>query len=132
MKSLILVALIGFSSANAGIGGASGGHVNFQRESTFVSPLFSKSLCFDGVDFHADVSKCVKWSNDDDRDCLEKVKVHAVQPQESTRERCDKYNDNRCELWKTVPFIQSEVRKVDIIENDRVVANKFVKVKQCK
>jgi len=132
MKSLILVALIAFSSANAGIGGASGGHVNFQRESTFVSPLFSKSLCFDGVDFHAKVKKCVKWTNDDERRCIESETIEAVQPQESTRERCDKYTDDGCQLWKTVPFIQSEVRKIDIIEDDRVVANKFVKVKECK
>lgn len=124
--------MIGFSSAHAGIGGASGGHVNFQRESTFVSPLFSKSLCFDGVDFHAKVRKCVKWTQDDERRCEETIIIEAVQPQESTRERCAKVTEDGCDLWKTVPFIQSEVRKVDIMEDDKVVGNKFAKVKECK
>lgn len=135
MKAVILSLIFLASLAHAGVGGMQGGHVTFQRESTFVSPLFSKSLCFDGSDFHAEIRKCAKWDlSDDDAKCVRYEKVKAVQPMISTRQRCDQYggrDDGRCLKMITVPFIQKPERKVQIVEDDQVIKEIMVKVKDC-
>lgn len=136
MKFLLLNLFFIISLAQAGgIGGMQGGHVNFQRESTFVSPLFSKSLCFDGVDYHAEIRKCVKWDlSNDDVTCVRYEKVKAMQPMVSTREHCEHFggnDDNRCEKWVTVPFIQKPERKVQVMNDGQLVKEVIVKVRDC-
>lgn len=142
MKSIILLAFIGVStSLTAGVGGISGGHknlsgghINFQRESTFVSPVHSKSLCFDGADFHAIINKCAQHRNNDSGSCERMIKVKAIQPMESTRERCKRSgggdNDN-CQKWETVPYIQKPIRTVDVMSGDHVVKKVKVRVRSC-
>lgn len=142
MKSLILLTILGVStSLIAGVGGISGGHkdlqgghINFQRESTFVSPVYSKTLCFDGVDFHATINKCAKERNGDSGGCERMIKVRATQPMESTRERCKRSgggDNDHCQKWETVPFIQNPVRTVDVMNGDHVVKKVKVRVKSC-
>ena len=128
-------------SAFAGVGGIAGGtekfqkgsHITFLKDSTWVNVLFSRSLCHDRHDFQAVVRKCVLWSRDDDRRCLEHEKVKIFQPMEDTRLRCDKYDDDECVKWKRVPLVQSPKRIVEIKDNDdNIKAVKKVIIPVCK
>lgn len=143
MKALILLTVFGFAATlEAGVGGISGGHknlqgghINFQRESTFVHPVYSKTLCFDGSDFHAQIKKCAEWGGGDDERCVRYETIRAVQPSESTRERCAREggrDGGSCQKWETVPFVQSPIRKVDVIQGKHVVKQVKVKVRSCR
>jgi len=132
MKELMLITLMSITSAQAGIGGISGGHINFQRESTWVHPLYSKSLCFDGVDFHAKIKKCAKVRNGDSGGCERFENVDAVQPKESTKMRCSKTGgDDNCRQWEEVPYIQYPNRVLDLYVNDHQVKTVKFRVKNC-
>lgn len=141
MKTILII-LITTISAYAGIGGIAGGNnkfqrgdkILFQRHSTFVNAHFSRSLCHDGFDYEAMISKCVRWEKDDDnRVCVEKEIVKAYQPMDSTRQRCKKYEDGNCKEWEEILFFQSPNRIVEIKDEDgNVKKRKKVTIPSCK
>ena len=108
-------------SAHAGVGGISGGHINFQRNSTFVNALYSKTLCHDTYEFRTMSMICKKWSSDSDRECILKVLEEITQPLESTRERCKERSDRKCVEWETIRFYQSPDRTIKILDDSRNV-----------
>lgn len=124
----------------AGVGGIAGGNskfqegdkILFQRDSTFVSANYSRSLCHDGQDYLAMIRKCAIRSNDSEGKCLEYQIFRASQPMESKRRRCNKLRDDRCVEWIEVPFNQSPKRIV-IIKNhdDEVIEKKKVVIPKC-
>lgn len=120
MKNLLVLASLLFAtSAMAGF--VTGDKIHFQSESTYVSAVFNKTLCFDGESFHATFTKCIEWQRDqDDRNCIKYGKITATQPQSSTRLRCAEYrgNDGDCKRWERVSYEQSEVRNVKYFNND--------------
>ncbi|TNF26602.1 MAG: hypothetical protein EP319_13485 [Deltaproteobacteria bacterium] len=114
MKKLLIIAALFAGAASASV---TGDKILFQKDSTFVSAAFSKTLCLneEAAQYEAMVTKCIEWTNDDDRNCLEYTKVFATQPQVSTRQRCAQFgggDDDRCMKWETVPFVQNRVRTV--------------------
>jgi len=120
MKKLLLIAALFASTANAYV---TGDKIHFQADSTFVSAAFSKTLCLneETENYEATITKCVEWTNDDDRDCVEYGKFFAVQPMESTRQRCARFgggDDDRCMVWITVPYIQNRVKTVKWYRNN--------------
>jgi hypothetical protein len=123
---LSIFLLFSISKANSGVGGISGGHINFQRDSTFINVLYSRSLCHDNYEFRAMSMKCVKWTRDDDgRTCEQREKFEISQPLESTRKRCDQRDsDGNCDYWKTIRFYQSPKRIVKILDDDDHVIEK--------
>lgn len=102
-----------------------GDKINFQKESAFVSAVFSKTLCLNGDVYEATITKCAKWQNDGqgERSCLETVKVQARQPMKSTTQRCAAYEgeagEKTCVAWITVPFVQNPVRNVSFYNQDQ-------------
>ncbi len=129
-------------NAHAGVGGIAGGtdkfqigsHINFQRVSTFVNVLYSKTLCHNRHDFEAVVRKCNLWiKDDDDKKCVDWEKVKAYQPIESKRERCKRFQDDQCVEWIEVDFVQSPKRIVEIKdEDDNIKEIKKVVIPNCK
>lgn len=117
----------------------SGDKIHFQKVSTWVNSYYSKSICFDGENFHAKVRLCAEWQrDDDDRRCVAYKIVDAVQPQESTRERCAARSggddDDRCTEWETVRYFQSENKTVTFYadEDSNQVAGKVsYTIKSC-
>ncbi|MCR9204352.1 MAG: hypothetical protein NXH75_07240 [Halobacteriovoraceae bacterium] len=129
MKSLIAAIALVSTSAFAG---NVVGHIHFQSESTWVNAYYSKSLCLDGDTFRATITKCMEWSNGDDRRCVRRGKVQAAQPQESTRQRCASRNDDTCTEWETVRYFQSENVTVKFYNNDDdLVRTKNITVPAC-
>lgn len=119
MKKLLLIAALFASTANAYV---TGDKIEFQAHSTWVSAAFSKTLCLNEAtdNFEATITKCVEWTNDDDRDCVQRAKFDVEQPRVSTRQRCAQYgggDDDRCMEWETVPFIQNRVKTVSYYRN---------------
>ena len=117
----------------------SGDKVHFQTASTWVNAYYSKSLCFDGENFEATVSKCVKWeTSDDNRRCIKTVKYTATQPQESTRQRCAAFSggeDDRCTSWETVRYFQDDVKTVKFYSDEDhqdLVKTVRIQVPSCK
>lgn len=131
MKKLLLVAVALLSTSAFAYTSVSGDKINFQSESTFVSAIFNKSLCFDGESFHATITKCVKWEQNDRGNCLRFAKVNASQPAVSTRQVCADDRDN-CGSWRTVRYVQSPVLTVKY-ENDNgsVIRTQKVTVRSC-
>ncbi len=90
MKKIIgTLVVLAFSSTAFASSMITGDKILFQKESAFVSAVYSKSLCFDGSAFHATVKKCVKYdsnSSDDRGDCRQYASVDAVQPAKSVRQ----------------------------------------------
>ena len=86
-----------------------GDKINFQKESAFVSAVFSKTLCLN--------------DGQGERSCLETVKVQARQPMKSTTQRCAAYEgeagEKTCVAWITVPFVQNPVRNVSFYNQDQ-------------
>ena len=121
-KLLILLALVSTSAFALPYNAKSmsGDKVHFQKSSTWVNAYYSKALCFDGADFHATIRKCAEWTNDDDRRCVKHVMVNATQPQESTRQRCASYNDDKCTEWETVRYFQSENKKIKFYRDENM------------
>ncbi len=115
MKGLILaVALMASAAASAGV---SGDKIHFQSISTWVSAVYSKSLCLNGDTYEALVNKCVEYRNagDGDRICTRSVKAKAFQPMHSTRKVCARWtgrDDSNCVEYKVVPYVQKRVRTV--------------------
>ncbi len=129
MKSLIAALALVSTSAFAG---SVVGHIHFQSESTWVNAYYSKTLCLDGDTFRATISKCLKWSNGDDRRCVKRGKVQAAQPQASTRQRCASYSDDSCTSYVTVPYFQSENITVKFYDNDdNLVKTEDITVPSC-
>jgi hypothetical protein len=129
MKSLIAALALVSTSAFAG---SVVGHVHFQADSTWVNAYYSKSLCLDGDTFRATITKCVKYSNGDERRCLERAKFQAAQPQSSTRQRCARFEDDNCAEYITVPYFQSENITVKFYDNDdNLVKTKDITVPSC-
>lgn len=131
MKKLIVMALM-FVSATA-FANISGDKILFQKESTYVSAVYSKSLCLDGSTYRAVINKCMQWSNSgDDSRCLRTAKVRVTQPMESTRQRCAVQSEQGCSKWETVRFFQDPVRTVTFFsDNGRELDTKTVVVKAC-
>jgi len=135
MKLIALLAtLLSFSSAFA-YTSVSGDKIHFQSESTYVSAVFSKSLCLDGDTYEAVINKCVEWTNNDERRCVRNIKITAYQPMKSTRQRCAEFgggDDKDCTRWETVAYVQSPVRTVKFLdEDDRVIKTQKVTVPAC-
>jgi len=128
----LLIPFIFITSIAAGVGGIAGGntsfqtgsHVLFQKESTFVNVLYSKSLCHDGHDFEAIVQKCTRYGNGDDRECKKFEKYKAYQPIDGLKDRCKRYEDDTCVEWQTVRFFQSPKKIVEIKDNDDNIKRK--------
>jgi hypothetical protein len=98
----------------------SGQIVYFQKYSVWENSIQSRNLCFDGENFHTKVSKCIKWDDrQDEKECAKTIEVPAIQPQTSTRMVCSKYSnsgDEDCIEYKSVPYIQSEVKTIKFFE----------------
>jgi hypothetical protein len=126
MKSLLItITILATTSAFAdSFTTVLGGTVHFQKVSTWVNAHYSKTLCFDGENFHALVNKCVKWEErSNELECVKTEKVAATQPQSSTREVCAKRSDRDdedCIRYKTVPYFQSEIKTLEFykVRND--------------
>lgn len=141
MTKLLLTLLL-TSSALAGVGDIAGGtdkfqkgsHIHFQRNSTWVNVLYSKSLCQTTYDYEAIVRECARWNRDSDgRKCVEYKKVQAVQPKEAQRRRCKRYDDDTCVEWEIVDYVQSPKRIVEIKDEDGNVKKRLkVIVPKCK
>ena len=129
MKKLLLLAALFSSTA---FGYVTGDKILFQKDSTYVSAAFSKSLCLNGETYEAMIRKCFEWrTSDDDRRCVDWRKVKAFQPMHSTRQRCATFgggDDDRCTSWVTVPFYQSPERTVTYYNNND--DNDIVKVEE--
>ncbi len=123
-KLLVLLALVSTSAFALPYNAKSmsGDKVHFQKASTWVNSYYSKSLCFDGTDFHAVVRKCAEWeTSDDNRRCVKYINVNATQPQESTRQRCSSRQggeDDRCTEWETVRYFQSENKTIKFYRDE--------------
>ncbi len=119
-----------------GVGGMSGGHIQFQKESTFVHPLYHKSLCYDGDSFHAKVNKCVEWKESGDKStCVRTQTVWAEQPRESKHQRCARSagDDGTCLAWEEVPLVQNPDRYFEFADEDgRVTKRVEFRVKDCR
>lgn len=130
MKSLIAaLALVSTSAFGSVVG-----HIHFQKASTWVNAYYSKSLCFNGTEFEAVVTKCMKYGQGDERPCLKYGKIKAVQPQESTRQRCADFagGDGDCQRWETVRYFQSENILVKFYDqNDNLVRTENITVPSC-
>jgi IMP dehydrogenase/GMP reductase len=113
-------------SVCAGVGGIAGGntsfqkgsHVLFQRDSTWVNVLYSRTLCHDGHDYEAIVKKCAIYEPGDERKCKRFEKYKAFQPIDGLRDRCKRKEDDTCVEWETVRFFQSPKKIVEIKGND--------------
>jgi hypothetical protein len=132
-KLLVLGTILLTASAFASV---EGDKIHFQKHSTWVSAVYSKSLCFDGENFKARLNKCLQWRNGgDDRRCVKYGKITAVQPQESTRSRCVRWtgrDQGNCAKWETVTYFQSEVRDVKFYnDRDRLIKRETVVVPTC-
>ncbi|MCF8059769.1 MAG: hypothetical protein K9K67_10755 [Bacteriovoracaceae bacterium] len=138
----IIIPLLILINTHAGVGGIAGGtekfqkgsHINFQKVSTFVNVLFSRSLCHDNYEFEAMVNQCNLWVNDGDgKKCEEWIKVKAYQPIESKRSRCKRYEDDTCVEWIEVDFVQSPRKIVEIKDEDGNIKEiKRVIIPKCK
>ncbi len=139
----LILPLILMTSSFAGVGDIAGGtdkfqkgsHIHFQSRSTWVNVLYSKTLCQTAYNFEALVRECVRWKRDDDggRKCVEYTKVQAVQPKESRRERCSRYEDDDCVAWIEVDYIQSPKKIVEIKDEDgNIKERKKVIVPTCR
>lgn len=131
MKKLIALGLLLSVSAFARTS-MTGDKIHFQSVSTWVNSYYSKSLCFDGENFHAKVKLCAEWNQDqDDRRCVAYKIVDAVQPQESTRQRCKTLRSDRdggnCEEWETVRYFQSENRTIKFYREDSEGSRDLIK-----
>lgn len=137
MKGLILaIALMASAAASAGV---SGDKIHFQSISTWVSAVYSKSLCLNGDTYEAIVNKCVEWRHggDDDR-CVRTVKAKAFQPMNSTRKVCARWtgrDDSNCVEYKVVPYVQKRVRTVTFTrdnDSDTPIRTQKVVIPDCK
>ncbi len=130
MKKLILAAAIVISS----IAGADTGHVHFQKASTYVHPVYNKTLCFDGENFNARVNKCLRFSGRDNDTCTRWGKKTITQPMESTRKVCvDDGGRGQCRDFETVSYVQSRTRIVNYYgpRGNRVIRTEKVRVPSC-
>jgi hypothetical protein len=122
-------------SAFAGVGGIDGGSVHFQKNSTWVNMVYSKSLCYKNKTYFAPSKKCLKWENSgsDDRTCVKEVMITMTQPEKSTYLRCAKYEDDRCVKWDIIDYHQKPSRLVKFKDEDnRVIRIEKLRVKSCK
>ena len=133
MKTVLLALVLLTSSLTAKADFVTGDKIEFQANSTFVSAVFSKTLCVDGNNFQAVINKCVQRVEQGERegDCLKSVKILATQPLHSTRERCAAYESDSsggdCARWETVAYNQSPVRTVKFYKDSNTGADTLVK-----
>jgi hypothetical protein len=121
MKNL-LITIVMLATTSAFADSMTGDKIHFQKESTWVNSYYSKSICFDGTDFHAQVSTCVKWVNRrGGQECAKYGKKAAVQPQVSLRKRCveSRGRDGECTKWEMVRYFQDDVRTIKFFRGDR-------------
>ena len=132
MKLLILSFLFSLS-ATAGVGGIDGGSVHFQKDSTWVNMVYSKSLCFKDSQYFAKSRKCTGWErSSDERRCKKHKIAQIVQPMHSTRQRCKKMEEEGCKEWETIKYVQKRDRLVKFKdEDDNVVRVEKLRVKGC-
>lgn len=130
----LVVALLWSISIQAGVGGIEGGTVHFQKDSTWVNMVYSKSLCYSNEKYFAKGRKCTKWRRDsDDRKCEEYVPKLMIQPEYSTRMRCKKRDDDNCIEWEVVKYRQKRDRVVRFKDEDgNVIKTEALRVKSCK
>jgi hypothetical protein len=124
----------------AGSGGNQSGRILFQAQNASYHMKFSKSLCFDGANFHAKYKKCLKWKSEEgDRICTKSEIIPIVQPQQARRNVCAKWiseeGDRICLQAKSVPFFQDDVGTVNYYRNNDdgdFIKSENVAVKYCK
>lgn len=138
---MVLILMMGLD-ATAGIGGISGGDVPdpksingrlsggkilFKKYSTSVSPIYSKSLCFDGDQFKARVSGCQLLTTQKERDnCQSSKGIEVTQPMVDTRTVCAKKEKGEsCQEWVERPLIQSPTRLIQVLDNDGQEISEF-------
>lgn len=133
MKSLVLALAFLASVAHANV---TGDKIHFQSESTWVSAVYSKTLCLNGSNYEAVISKCVERRNNDDETCVRTIKVLATQPMNSTRLRCDAFagrDEGSCTKWVRVPYVQKPVRTVKFYtDRDQLIKTVKVTIPACK
>ncbi|CBW25708.1 putative exported protein [Halobacteriovorax marinus SJ] len=133
MKKLLALTSILLSTASFAY--VTGDKIHFQKDSTYVSAAYSKSLCFDGENFKANIRKCTRWTTNDERRCTRYGVFAATQPQESTRKRCARWggrDDSNCLKWETVRYFQSEVRTVKFYgQNDDLRKTETIVIPTC-
>ena len=134
MKKLILIFLIFITNAHAGVGGIDGGSVHFQKDSTWVNMVYSKTLCYKDKAYFAKSRKCKKWErHSDDRNCVKYANTIITQPEFSTRQRCKTRDDDGCKLWETITYHQKRDRVVRFKDEDgHILRTEKLRVKACK
>lgn len=125
--ALITLIVLAASFAQAMV---SGDKILFQRDSTYVSAVYNKTLCLDGQTYRAVIAKCVSYSGGDNDRCLRTAKVQASQPMHSTRKLCaeTRGHGESCVRYKNVAFTQSPVRTVQFHDGDNNRVTKTVRV----
>lgn len=132
-KVLTLLILLPITALAGGVGTIVGGDkIIFQQDAVHVSSIYNRSLCYDRGSYYATIQNyCFKWANEDgDRKCVSKGKLNTVQPQESIKDLCSKYDEGNCVETKVVPFIQGRIRNVRYIGNNSEYTKKF-KIPSC-
>lgn len=139
MKMLmILAAVLGMNSVSAHAAEyVTGDKILFQSVSTYVSAVYSKSLCLNGDTYEAQVNECTEWRNrgDNGPECVATRKVLATQPMVSTRQICTREGGRDggvCLNWETVEFVQSPVRTVKFYNShDQLIKTAQVTIPAC-
>lgn len=134
MKSLVLA--LAFLAATVTHANVAGDKIHFQSDSTWVSAVYNKSLCVNGNNFEALITKCVERTGGDSDSCIRTIKVRATQPINSTRLRCDAFagrDEGTCRKWVRVPYVQKPVRTVSFYtDRDQLIKTVKVTVPACK
>lgn len=117
-----------------GVGGTSGGHILFQRNSTYVSALHNRTLCVNNGHYFATVNSCVSFGGGDNDHCEQMAKMQITQPIKSVTKKCTLYyGGDNCIKWETVPFVQEPVLKVKIKpETGGMPKTKILQIPNCK
>lgn len=148
MNFFILI-IIFITNAKAGIGDIAGGQnerripyhngtiigdkVHFQKNSTWVSAAYNRTLCLNNEIYEAYVPQCLKYSGrHDDRHCIKRGKKKIYQPVASKRQRCSNHQDNQCNIWETIDYIQDPVKELKFYDdNNNFEFSKTILIPYC-
>lgn len=109
LMSLVLISV--FTSFSwAGVGGTSGGHVFFQKVSTYVSVVYNRTLCVEDGNYFALVNFCIEQDREGGCERFEKKEI--TQPVISSHKVCAKQRGDTCAKWETAPYVQKPIFNV--------------------
>lgn len=143
MKRFAILFLSLFSLiTHAGIGGvaggsseshSSGGSIHFQSDSTYVNPMYNRTLCLNSRDvYEAVVRKCVKYVREDgERKCVKTSKTKIYQPRISSRTRCNGRRDDECYSRESYRYTQGRTRYINVRRASYETTEK-VTVRRCR